>query len=130
MRYDFNVKENGKVLSGFIVLLGLWLIVAPWLLGYGYLTTAFWNSLIVGVVVAVIALARIILPNEFANVSWLNAALGLWLILSPFVFNYGTERMVEVGNINSAVGNHIVTGIFLTVLAWLSAEFNNPRWRG
>lgn len=127
MAYTFNVRENGKVLSGIIVVLGLWMIVAPWLLGYGYVTTAFWNSLIVGLVVVGVAVARVLLPNEFANLSWLNAALGLWLILAPFVFSYGSDRITEVGNINPAVGNHIVTGIFLTILAWLSATFNNPR---
>lgn len=130
MRYDFNVKENGKVISGFIVVLGLWMIAAPWLLGYGYLTPAFWNSLIVGAVVVVVAAARIALPNQFANLSWINAALGLWLIFSPFVFGYGSDRITDVGNVNPAVGNHIVAGIFLTVLAWLSAMFNNPRGPG
>lgn len=126
MAYSFNVKENGKVLSGFVVVLGLWMIVAPWLLGYGYLTAALWNSLIVGVVLTLVALARIVLPNQFANLSWLNAALGLWLILAPFIFRYGGDPSV-VGNINPAVGNHVVVGIFITVLAWLSATFNNPR---
>lgn len=129
MAYNFNVKENGKVLSGFIVVIGLWMIVAPWLLNYGYVTTAFWNSLIVGVVVTVVAGARIALPNQFASLSWLNAALGLWLILAPFIFNYGADQVTHVGNVNPAVGNHIVAGIFLTVLAWLSAMFNNPRLR-
>lgn len=130
MRYNSNVKQNGKVLSGFIVVLGLWMMAAPWLLDYGYLTSAFWNSMIVGAAVVLIAAARIVLPNQFANISWINAALGLWLILSPFIFGYGSDRVTAVGNVNPAVGNHIVAGIFLTVLAWLSATFNNPRLPG
>jgi hypothetical protein len=40
-------------LSWLNVLLGLWLIVAPFILGYADITGAFWNSIIVGVIVAV-----------------------------------------------------------------------------
>lgn len=38
------------------VILGLWLIISPWVLGYTATTAAFYNALIVGVLVAVFAL--------------------------------------------------------------------------
>ncbi|MER3406665.1 MAG: hypothetical protein C4289_17095, partial [Chloroflexota bacterium] len=38
------------------VILGLWLIISPWVLGYTTTTAAFYNALIVGVLVAVFAL--------------------------------------------------------------------------
>ncbi|MCL6450535.1 MAG: SPW repeat protein [Acetobacteraceae bacterium] len=34
------------------MVLGLWLIAAPFVLGYSRLTTALWNDVIVGIVVA------------------------------------------------------------------------------
>lgn len=37
------------------VILGIWLIVAPFVLGYSTLTNAMYNDIIVGVLVAVIA---------------------------------------------------------------------------
>lgn len=38
------------------VVLGLWLVVSPWILGFSGLVTAMWNAVIVGVVVAALAL--------------------------------------------------------------------------
>lgn len=37
------------------VIFGIWLIVAPFVLGYSTVTNAMWNDIIVGVVVAVIS---------------------------------------------------------------------------
>lgn len=36
-------------------LLGAWLVIAPWVLGYGATMTAVWNHVIVGVVIVVLA---------------------------------------------------------------------------
>ncbi len=38
-------------LSWINVLIGLWLIIAPFVLGYNGLTVALWNSIVVGVIV-------------------------------------------------------------------------------
>lgn len=37
------------------LILGLWLIVSPWLLGFSSTAGAMWNSVIVGFVVAILA---------------------------------------------------------------------------
>jgi hypothetical protein len=41
-------------LSWLSALLGLWLIVSPFILGFTGLTTAFWNNIILGIIVAVL----------------------------------------------------------------------------
>ena len=38
------------------VVLGVWLVISPWALGFSSLATAMWNAVIVGIVVAVLAL--------------------------------------------------------------------------
>ena len=38
------------------VVLGVWLVISPWVLGFSSLATAMWNAVIVGIVVAVLAL--------------------------------------------------------------------------
>lgn len=38
------------------VALGAWLVASPWVLGFSGLVTAMWNAVIIGVVVAVLAL--------------------------------------------------------------------------
>nr|WP_281166742.1 SPW repeat protein [Thermus igniterrae] len=39
------------------VLLGVWLILSPWLLGFSGVGNAMWNALIVGVLVGALALS-------------------------------------------------------------------------
>ena len=38
------------------VVLGVWLVVSPWVLGFADVTMAMWNAVIVGIVVAALAL--------------------------------------------------------------------------
>lgn len=37
------------------LILGLWLIISPWVLGFSTVAGAMWNSLIVGIVVAILS---------------------------------------------------------------------------
>jgi lysylphosphatidylglycerol synthetase-like protein (DUF2156 family) len=47
-----------KGLSWANFILGLWLIVAPFVLHYNDISTAMWNNVIVGIVIAVLAIYR------------------------------------------------------------------------
>ena len=38
------------------VVLGLWLVISPWLLGFNGIMAAMWNAVIVGAIVAILAL--------------------------------------------------------------------------
>ncbi len=65
-------------------LLGVWLMVAPFLIGYG--SPAEVNDRIVGPLVA--ACAVISWWEVTRPVRWANFPLGLWLIVSPWVLGY------------------------------------------
>lgn len=47
-----------RTLSWVNFVLGLWLIIAPFVLHYSTLSTAMWNSVLVGIVVAILAIIR------------------------------------------------------------------------
>jgi len=47
-----------KALSWVNFILGLWLIVAPFALHYRDLSAAMWNNVIVGIVIAILAISR------------------------------------------------------------------------
>ncbi|HEY7166070.1 MAG TPA: SPW repeat protein [Candidatus Binatia bacterium] len=47
-----------KSLSWINFILGLWLIVAPFALNFRTDTTAMWNSVVIGIVVAVLSIIR------------------------------------------------------------------------
>lgn len=43
-----------------LLILGLWVLLAPWILGYASLTPALWSSLISGVLISLLALWSIL----------------------------------------------------------------------
>ncbi len=47
-----------KALSWINFILGLWLIIAPFVLQFSHDMTALWNSVILGIVIAVLSIIR------------------------------------------------------------------------
>lgn len=103
------------------VLAGLWLVIAPFVLNFESQNTAQWNHVIVGAVVLVLAAVRAFDPDSRASISWINAVLGLWMIVSPFVLGYA--------DVNDAQTNALVTGAIILVLAAFSAYETNEAHR-
>ena len=101
--------------SGSTLILGLWLILAPWALGYSGQDNAVWNQVIVGAAIALIALARVSAAESWAPLSWVNFVLGGWLIVAPFVLTYN-----ETGNRTAIYWNDILIGAAVLVLALVS----------
>ncbi len=91
-----NVAVTEKrVLSSTIklgVLTGLWLIVAPFVLNYTRAPDAIWNSIAMGVVVGLTALARGTgRRHKQTGCNLLNVISSMWLIISPFVFGFSRQ---------------------------------------
>lgn len=89
-------------------LLGLWLVVSPWLFGYAGETAAAWNAWIPGVIIAVAAIAAFTSFQEWEE--WVNGLLGLWLVISPWLVGYTA--------VTAAMWNHVIVGIVTAVLAF------------
>lgn len=103
--------------SGLDVLAGLWLVLAPFLLGYS--GTPLMNDIIIGLAVAVFAGSRLLGDGyKIAWPSWVNVLLGLWLFFAPFTLGY-TEM-------STALWNDVILGIVVVVLATISA-LSTPR---
>ncbi len=76
------------------VLTGMWLIVAPFVLNYTRSTAAVWNSIAMGIVVGLTALARGTgRSHKQTGCNSLNAISSIWLILSPFAFGFSQQLM-------------------------------------
>lgn len=84
--------------------LGVWLFFSPfWISSYGSLTSpATWSSCISGGLVAIFALGALAEGKRWEE--WLNAVIGLWLVLSPFVLNYYESL---------AGWNHLIVGVLI-----------------
>ncbi|MFQ5945573.1 MAG: SPW repeat protein [Anaerolineae bacterium] len=93
--------------------LGLWLIAAPFMLVYPRGTTAVYEDVILGTLIAVFALWRAMGAEtpSMANVSWLVAAGGFWVLIAPFLLGYADTTV--------AVYNDVIVGVVVLILgAW------------
>ena len=99
--------------SSLNVLLGCWLIASPWIFGYTAGPSGFWNSICAGVLIAVLAISRVSAIRTGSGRSWVNFLLGLWMIVSPWIYGY-------FGNA-SATWDNVALGIVVAALAaWSS----------
>jgi peptidoglycan/LPS O-acetylase OafA/YrhL len=71
--------------SGVKAYLGLWLLIAPSVLDYqdqqGFVT----SHVAAGLLLLALGAYRLGKPRSAPWLSWLNAAVGLWLVVTPFV---------------------------------------------
>ena len=86
---------------------GVWLIAAPWLLGFTQDGTAAWNAYVLGAIIAVAAAAALVAFHEWEE--WVSALLGLWLIVSPWILGFT--------GLAAAMWNAIVVGVIVGGLA-------------
>jgi hypothetical protein len=95
--------------------LGLWLIVAPFALGYASVGRGRGEDVLFGIVIAGVALWRSLVSNDsaMAGVSWIVALAGLWVLFAPFALGYSS--------VGAAMTNDVIVGAVVFVLSvWQS----------
>ena len=90
-----------------ILLLGLWLIVSPWVYSYPQGSQQMINAIVSGLVIAVLAAFDLYKTYFWAVV--VNLLLGVWVALSPWVL-----RLAEQSTL---MWNSVIVGIAVAVLA-------------
>lgn len=103
--------------SGIDLGVGLWLALAPFILGYAE-WWATWNSVIVGAAVALLAGTRVFGAHRAAVLSWINVVFGIWLIVSPWPLG-GLEE-------GAVFWNNVMSGIVIATCASWSALSTPP----
>jgi hypothetical protein len=86
------------------ILLGIWVIISPFVLAI-HSPKGVWSNVITGAVVGILALIRWSMHQP--GWSWLNLILGIWLFLSPFVLFLS----------GAAIWNNVILGIIIAALA-------------
>ncbi len=108
------MHQQQRIPSGLNILFSIWLIVSPFLLGFAAMSgTAMWDAIIVGVIVLILAIIREASPEGATWLSWVNAILGIWLVISPFIL--GTSFMAAV------LWDDIIVGVAFFVFGLWSA---------
>jgi hypothetical protein len=98
-----------KTLNWLVGLAGLWEVIAVFILGYTASSAALWNALIVGVALLVLGVWAALSNQETTDKSldWINALIGVWLIIAPFILGYTA--------IVAAMWNDIIVGLVVVV---------------
>lgn len=74
-----------KTASGLNFIAGIYLIISAWIGSINGGERA--NGIIFGIIVAILAASRFA-ESTGPWASWLNALIGIWLIISPWVYGY------------------------------------------
>ncbi|MER5213599.1 SPW repeat protein [Streptomyces sp. NPDC002838] len=90
---ELTREVRNSLISAMMPAAGVWLFIGAWIIGYPFnepAVDAHLNEMIVGVVVFLVAVARMV--RQRGPVSDLAVAAGAWLIAAPFVVSYGDTR--------------------------------------
>lgn len=105
-----QIIKTAKILSWVVVLLGVWEVLAPFILGYFTDSAALWNAIAVGLTLIVLATLAALSRAEMTlkALERGGAALGVWLIVAPSIVHYS--------DIAAAKWNDIIVGAGVTML--------------
>jgi len=88
------------LVDGPVFLLGLYCAVSPWILHYTTSQPALVpHNLIVGIAIGLLALGFTAAPARMYGLSWAMCALGVWMIISPWVVGASPDTGVVLNNI-------------------------------
>ena len=87
--------------------LGAWLVLSPWALRFNADTPSMANFVVIGLALLAVALGALVAPREWEE--WVEGALGLWLIASPWLLRFSGEQV--------AIRNAVITGVVIVALA-------------
>ncbi|CAM5735935.1 SPW repeat protein OS=Streptomyces alboniger OX=132473 GN=CP975_28810 PE=4 SV=1 [Streptomyces alboniger] len=111
------------LVDGPVFLLGLYCAVSPWILHY---TTSqpdlVTHNLIVGIAIGLLALGFTRAPERMYGLSWAMCALGVWMIVSPWIVGDSPDAGV--------IWNNVVIGALAVVLGLMciaTSARSNPR---
>jgi hypothetical protein len=104
-----NLKDRSELTAIDLVtaLSGLFLLIAPWLVGLGDAQTASWNAWVCGLAIGALAIAAL---NELYEWNeWADLALGLWTAIAPWVLG--------LAGIAAAMRTHMIVDLAVAALA-------------
>lgn len=93
-------------------LIGLGLFLSPWLFDFTNQSTAAANAALVGIVLMAVAIGATVVPRAWEE--WTEAALGLWLVISPWVLGFADRMDIMRMTVGAGV-------VVLVLAAWTLA---------
>ncbi|MEU5591884.1 SPW repeat protein [Streptomyces sp. NPDC020298] len=88
------------LVDGPVFLLGLYCAVSPWILHYTTSQPALAaHNLIMGIAIGLLALGFTTAPARMYGLSWAMCAMGVWMIIAPWIVGSGPDTGVIVNNV-------------------------------
>ena len=104
-----NVKHWQDPLNA---LLGAWLALSPWVLGFQHEMAPTASGMIAGLALIAASLGAMFVPRAWEE--WSQAGLGLWMIVSPWVLGFSSQMDIMRVAVASGI---VVLALALWVLA-------------
>ena len=90
---------------------GIWLLVSPAIFNYAGAGPATWDAVVLGIAVIILSIIELSVPRVAEE--WAMVALGVWLVLSPWLLGFASKT--------TAAWNTVVVGIVVGGLALWAA---------
>ncbi|MEV7320872.1 SPW repeat protein [Streptomyces sp. NPDC093970] len=88
------------LVDGPVFLLGLYCAASPWILHYTASQPALMtHNLIMGIAIGLLALGFTRAPERMYGLSWAMCALGIWMIIAPWVVGRSPDTGVIINNV-------------------------------
>ncbi|MFK0137457.1 SPW repeat protein [Streptomyces murinus] len=100
-RYDRMLGGRDVALvDGPVFLLGLYCAASPWILHYTASQPALMtHNLIMGIAIGLLALGFTRAPERMYGLSWAMCALGVWMIIAPWIVGSAPDIGVIINNV-------------------------------
>jgi SPW repeat len=114
---NLDIARNARWQNVANFVLGAWLFISPWVLGFSDAGKVATNAWIFGIIIALLALSAIFAYQRWEE--WLTAAIGVWVFISPWVLGAVSNARI--------LWSSLVVGALLVILAlWSSSLEHGP----
>ncbi|MBL1119170.1 SPW repeat protein [Streptomyces sp. 110] len=87
-------------LDGPVLLAGLYFAISPWVVHFsGTSPNLMVNNLVLGITIALLGLGLTTAPRRMYSLCWAMSAIGVWMIISPWVVARGADAGMIVNNV-------------------------------
>ena len=111
---NLDIARNARWQNVAFVL-GAWLYISPWVLGFSDAGKVATNAWIFGIIIALLALSAIFAYQRWEE--WLTAAIGVWVFISPWVLGAASNARI--------LWSSLVVGALLVILALWSSSLEH-----
>ncbi|MER8069251.1 SPW repeat protein [Streptomyces sp. NPDC094034] len=96
MRERYNRMLGGRdvaLVDGPLFLVGLFCALSPWIVHFTTTQPALaTHNLIMGIALVVLAVGFTVMPQRMYGLSWAMCAMGVWLIIAPWIVGTGPDK--------------------------------------